>query len=147
MPTPDRDAAGDLGDLIQETARALRRRSMALLEPWDLAPHQARALRVAARHAPARLGTIAQHLHIAPRSATDVVDSLERRGLVRRIPDPADRRAVIVELTPAGQRLDTEMLEHRRTAAADHFSALSDRDRATLRRILTTLADERPSRS
>jgi DNA-binding MarR family transcriptional regulator len=40
-----------------------------------------------------RLSELSEHLHIAPRSATEVVDALESRGLVRRRPDPDDRRA------------------------------------------------------
>ena len=40
---------------------------------------------------------------------TDVVDKLERRGLVRRVRDQADRRAVRVELTDAGQALIQEV--------------------------------------
>ncbi len=36
---------------------------------------------------------------------TDVVDKLERRGLVHRARSPTDRRAVQVELTPAGRGL------------------------------------------
>jgi hypothetical protein len=43
----------------------------------------------------------AHHLHIAARPATEVVDALESRGLVRRLPDPVDRRAAGVEpVTP-----------------------------------------------
>ena len=33
---------------------------------------------------------------------TSRIDRLERRGLVRRLPDPDDRRGVIVELTDQG---------------------------------------------
>jgi DNA-binding MarR family transcriptional regulator len=33
---------------------------------------------------------------------TSRIDRLERRGLVRRLPDPNDRRGVIIELTEAG---------------------------------------------
>src|SRR5271165_5689192 len=36
---------------------------------------------------------------------TDLVDKLEARGLVRRIRQKLDRRAVTVELTPAGRAL------------------------------------------
>lgn len=36
---------------------------------------------------------------------TQILDRLERDGLVRRSPDPSDRRKVIVGLTPAGLRL------------------------------------------
>ena len=39
---------------------------------------------------------------------TSRIDRLERRGLVRRLPDPDDRRGVIVELTDQGlQVVDT----------------------------------------
>jgi MarR family transcriptional regulator, organic hydroperoxide resistance regulator len=37
-----------------------------------------------------------------PSTLTGVLDRLERRGLVARRPNPADRRSVLVELTPAG---------------------------------------------
>jgi DNA-binding MarR family transcriptional regulator len=36
---------------------------------------------------------------------TLTLDRLERAGWVRRSPDPADRRRIVVELTPAGKRL------------------------------------------
>ncbi|MDD0859754.1 MarR family transcriptional regulator [Arthrobacter alpinus] len=39
-----------------------------------------------------RLKDLAERLRIAPRSATEVVDQLEAKGLVRREADPSDRR-------------------------------------------------------
>src|SRR5438132_4163295 len=48
---------------------------------------------------------LSDQLHIAPRSTTEVVDSLESRGLIQRRPDPADRRATLVELTEHGASL------------------------------------------
>ena len=105
--------------------------------PWDLAPHQARALRVVARHGQIRPGQIAAHLRVAPRSVTDVIDALEERGLVERAPDPDDRRATVVTLTAPGRRLVDEIDEARRADAHSYFAQLSDRDQATLRRILS----------
>ena len=90
-----------LDELLMSAARALRRTWSRGLGP-DLSPHDARALRVIGRHGPTRLGEVADHLRIAPRSATDVVDRLEARGLVERAPDPADRRAMTVSLTTVG---------------------------------------------
>jgi DNA-binding MarR family transcriptional regulator len=48
------------------------------------------------------LGEIAGMLHVTARNVTGLVDALERDGLVRRVPDPADRRSIQAELTPAG---------------------------------------------
>jgi DNA-binding MarR family transcriptional regulator len=56
-------------------------------------------------HSPHRrlpLGAVAERLNVVPRTITDVVDVLERADLVRRVPDPADRRSVHAELTKAG---------------------------------------------
>ena len=120
-------------------ARGLRQRGAAVTAPWALAPHQARALRVVARHEQIRPGELAGHLRVAPRSVTDVIDALEERGLVERAPDPADRRATVVTLTASGRRLVDEIDEARRGDLSSFFSQLSERDQATLRRILTTL--------
>src|SRR4051794_35954041 len=101
---PDSDPAA-LGDLLMHVARLQRRRWRDALAPWDLVPSQARALRVVTQREAARLSDLAEALRIAPRSATEVVDALEERGLVARTPDPGDRRAVLIRATPQGMRI------------------------------------------
>lgn len=128
-----------LAELLMTQARAMRHRWANQLAPWDLSPHQARALRVVHRHESARMGTIAAHLRVAPRSVTDVLDGLEERGLVRRVPDPQDRRATCVELTDAGHALIAEMDVARERDAEDYFAALTERERVQLRRLLGKL--------
>lgn len=128
------------GDLLMTAARALRRRFGATLARWDVSPGQARALRlVVAVDAPQRLSELAERLRIVPRSATEVVDALESRGLVARRPDPADRRATCVVATAEGERLAV-LIEDARSREADAFLAvLPAADRAELRRILEKL--------
>ena len=48
------------------------------------------------------LGELAEILNVVPRTVTDVIDVLERDGLITRVPDPTDRRSVHAQLTPAG---------------------------------------------
>ena len=48
------------------------------------------------------LGAIAERLNVVPRTVTDLVDVLERDGLVARVPDTADRRSTLAQLTEAG---------------------------------------------
>ncbi|MFC4603593.1 MarR family winged helix-turn-helix transcriptional regulator [Rhodococcus kronopolitis] len=138
-----------LRDLLITAARTLRRRWFTALEPWQLSPHEYRALRVIDR-GPAdscpgdrpevpRLGDVAKALRIAPRSATEVVDRLEERGLAERVPDAGDRRAVCVRLTAEGRRVVAELDTARDADAEDYFAALDERDRAELRRILDKL--------
>src|SRR5690349_9395313 len=47
-------------------------------------------------------GQLAQHVEISSGAMTNRLDRLEASGLVRRVPDPNDRRGVLVELTPKG---------------------------------------------
>ena len=66
------------------------------------------ALRVAGpphRLSPTRLG---RGLMLSSAGVTSRIDRLERRGLVRRLPDPDDRRGVIVELTDEGAKVVDE---------------------------------------
>lgn len=135
------DAPPDLGDLLMRAARTLRRRWRDVLAPWDLSPHQARALTVVGRRDGVRLTDLAEALHIAPRSATEVADGLEERGLVERTPDPGDRRAVILRPTDEGRRVRAEIDTARSADAAELFARLPGADRSELARILRELAD------
>lgn len=136
------DAAADnLSELFWAVARRLRHLNKQALEPLNVAPSHGRALSVLQRHGPMRPGALAEHLRIAPRSATEVVDDLQDRGLAGRAPDPADRRATLVDLTPAG-RAAGEAIQAARAAATERFFAsLAEADRADLTRILRVLRE------
>jgi DNA-binding MarR family transcriptional regulator len=70
---------------------------------------------------------------------TPVIDRLEREGLVKRLPNPADRRGSLVELTRAGRRrVDSAMARHAETEQrlVDHLDA---REREQLAALLRKL--------
>ena len=82
------------------------------------------ALRVSGpphRLSPTRLG---RGLMLSSAGVTSRIDRLERRGLVRRLPDPDDRRGVIVELTDEGEKLVDEAV-----------AAVAESDRQLLGRL------------
>jgi len=136
----DRSADDEnLSELFWSVTRNLRRLSREALEPLNVSPSHGRALSVLMRHGPTRPGALAERLRIAARSATEVVDDLERRGLVARAPDPADRRATLVSLTEAGEAAGEEIRAAREAGAEHFFAELSATDRADLTRILRKL--------
>src|SRR4249919_141940 len=99
-----------LGEAFVAVARRLRAASMAALSAWGVTPSQMRAVRVLSAHeGGVRSSELAHLLHIAPRSATEVVDALEAKGLVERTADPTDRRATLVSLTARGTELMDEV--------------------------------------
>lgn len=128
-----------LADAFLSVSRKLRETSQETLAPWDINPSQFRALRVLNHHGAIRLSDLSGRLHIAPRSATEVVDALESRGLVERRPDPSDRRATLAELTEHGTTVLGGIRAARGTEAERVFDRLSPADRDHLARILRQL--------
>src|SRR5690349_16744431 len=129
VPMQEQDEWGKqegLSDSFRAVSRRLRIQSQKALAPWDVTPGQARALGVLSRHGPVRLGTLSEHLRIAPRSATEVVDALAAAGLVERQPDPADRRATLVALTPRGGEVVAGIRAARAAEADDFFARLDE---------------------
>jgi DNA-binding MarR family transcriptional regulator len=149
MVDPDGDTTGPadsdgdetLSEALMSVARQLRGTSQATLAPWDITPGQLRALRVLGHHGPQRMSELSDHLHIAARSTTEVVDALESRGLVERRPDQVDRRATLAELTERGASVLSAIRAARGTEAERIFNRLSEADKAHLARILRTLRD------
>jgi DNA-binding MarR family transcriptional regulator len=130
------------GDLLFGTARRLRREFAAALLDADVTPAQARALRAVIETGAMRPSELAERLHIAARSATEVVDALEARGLVERGPDPDDRRATLVRPTGAAQSELVEVDRVRREQSERFLAVLGSEDRETLDRILRILVDQ-----
>jgi DNA-binding MarR family transcriptional regulator len=149
VENPVGDAAGGRGPDGDETlseafmsvARQLRGTSQATLSPWDITPGQLRAMRVLGHHGTQRMSELSDHLHIAARSTTEVVDALETRGLVERRPDPGDRRATLAELTEHGASVLSAIRAARGTEAERVFDRLSESDRDRLAQILRKLRD------
>lgn len=141
-PMPPDAADQPLDVLLGRALRSMRHTWTAQPEELDLAPHQGRALMIVAESGPLRLSELAERLRIAPRSATEVADALQERGLVTRSADPSDRRAVLLSVTEAGQHAAGAVAESRRAGAEAFFGRLSAADRASLTRILTTLVQD-----
>lgn len=83
--------------------------------------------------------TIADRLIITTASMTSLLDTLQRRGLVQRTPDGADRRRVVVTITAEGRAVIHRLLPEMLALQDEVAAALSAGDRAELVRLLSTL--------
>jgi DNA-binding MarR family transcriptional regulator len=88
---------------------------------------------------PTRQSVLASAFDLSPHSITDIVDALERLGLVERRPDATDRRAKLVAITPAGESCLGVANATRERVLKQIFGALSEEDRATFLRLLGAL--------
>jgi hypothetical protein len=76
---------------------------------------------------------------VTARNVAGLVDTLERDGLTERLPHPTDRRAILVRLTPAGDRLAGELLTAQRAALAELLAELPEADQRHLLQALESL--------
>jgi DNA-binding MarR family transcriptional regulator len=88
-----------------------------------------------------RLNDLAERMGVSPPTASRAVDALHEIGLVERIPDPDDRRALHIDLTPTGKKMLDERKAKAEAAFAPAVAALSSSDRETLSRLLRRMTD------
>ncbi|MBM0123880.1 MarR family winged helix-turn-helix transcriptional regulator [Pimelobacter simplex] len=89
---------------------------------------------------------LATELGVSGAGMTGRLDGLEKAGWVRRIPAVDDRRRVIVEVTKAGMAIWRQAMDLRGRAEDDLAEALTERELATLNRLLkkvTVRSEER----
>jgi DNA-binding MarR family transcriptional regulator len=86
------------------------------------------------------MGRLAEALACDASNVTGLVDRLESRGLVRRQPSAEDRRVKVLELTPAGARLRSTVID-RLTKPAGSLNRLSADEQRALVKILKRLLD------
>lgn len=144
VSTPDPD--GLLAEQLLRLTRRLHRIQKRHLEPVGITPAQSRLLRVVAHYgdAPPRMADLAARLEVVPRAVTSLVDGLEAAGRVRRVPDPANRRVIRIELTDEGRATLRELRSARRAAAEDILAPLTVEQREVLGGLLTALAGPVP---
>ena len=128
-------------DLSHALAIAIGRvnRRMRSTEGQALGHGHLSTLGTLSKNKPLRLGELALREVVSAPSMTRTVSDLERRGLVRRLPDPDDRRSVLVELTEQGEQTVFEARSHRAELLATMLEDLSESDVTKLREALPLL--------
>jgi DNA-binding MarR family transcriptional regulator len=78
------------------------------------------------------VGEVTAQMHVTRATMTSVLDTLERKGYVRRQPDPADRRRVLVDLTAEAEALLDEVLPAVQQVVAATMSGMDDQSLSQL---------------
>lgn len=117
---------------IRRIIRAVDLHSKKLVREWGLTTPQLLVLRAVAREGGASPTTIARHVHLSQATITNIVDRLEKAGLVTRRRDDRDRRVVIVSLTDAGKARLEEAPEPLQAEFVRQLEKLEDWERKML---------------
>ena len=99
--------------------------------------------RVFARIGPkgTRVTDLAEQARITKQTAAFLVDQLQRAGYVRRVPDPADARARLVQIAPRGEAAVAVARAAEAEVEAEWTRHLGKQAASQLRRALTRLRD------
>lgn len=119
-------------DLARREAFAAHR-----IEPWEF--DVLAALRRAGRPYQLTPGALLRETMVTSGTMTNRVDRLTRRGFVERLPDPSDRRGVLVRLTATGKRAVDGAFETLLDSERDLLSDLDTDDRRRLAALLKQL--------
>jgi DNA-binding MarR family transcriptional regulator len=113
-------------------------------EAWlelDLSITQLRNLIILSRRGPQPVGQLASALGVSEPSASQIVDRLAQRSLVRRDADPSDRRRIIVSITEEGERMLDSVRTSRSAVAESFLDKLDDESLRALSVGTRALAD------
>lgn len=134
LPAPSRPHAAEVAAELERLLALVRR-----LSPPGLSLTAAATLTTLERSGPCRLTALAAHEGVTQPAMTQLVGRLENQGLAERCADPADGRAVHVQISPAGR----DLLTRRRAARAARLSSLlarlSPADQAALAAALPAI--------
>lgn len=103
-------------------------------------PAQLRVLTVITANGHTNMSRLAEALDVVPSSASRLCDRLEAAGLLRRTPDPNDRREVRLMLTVSARRLLDELRERRRAALGAVLDRMAPAEQQELAKALRAFA-------
>jgi DNA-binding MarR family transcriptional regulator len=152
-PGADASSTEAFATLVRAGTAALMELDRRIVATFDV-PHPAATMLAVLDGAgePLTPSQISERVLVASASTTATLDLLERRGWVRRMPNPDDRRSTLVEITPAGSAITDRLLPGIRAVERSAMDALTKSERvqflALLGKVLgrlAELADEEPT--
>lgn len=145
-PAPKPPAVGGFGDLdtsvrLRAAIAKLSRRLRHTAAGSELTPTDISVLNTIVRRGPLRLAELAAIEAINPTMLSRIAGRLTSRGLIRRIPDPDDRRSARLAATAAGSRMRERIHRERAATLQAPIAGLSARQRSALERALPVLEE------
>jgi DNA-binding MarR family transcriptional regulator len=140
-PDPD-DSANEIIVGIVRAGEAFVALTNQALNGYQLSPAARQALAVLdGAGQPLSPTEIARRLIVTTASITSLLDTLQRRGLVERQPDPADRRRLLITITPAAQDLVRRFVPEVVALQASVMKDIAEEDRRQFAAVLTRIRE------
>lgn len=135
-------------DTIDSVIRSLRRVNLqgsffgqTVAIRFGLSESDVEALEVLIDTGAATAGRLSELMGLSSGAVTRVIDRLEQAGYVRRVPDPADRRRVVVELVPEKMAAVEATMARFGEKSASEIARYTDTELAVINDFLTRMAE------
>lgn len=130
----------NLGALLNDASRAVRRRFEHLTAEHGLSVPQWRLLRYILMNGPCNQSILADLLDVEPISVSRMIDRMEQSGWLTRQPHPDDRRARIIVPTDKARSVAPQARATAERVYAEALSGLPDSQRRALQSALLAIA-------
>ena len=127
-----------MAELLPSIIREFTKRETHAFARGQISVPQMLILELLQRRSPCIMSELASSLSITTSAVTGLIDRMERAGLVRRVRDPKDRRAIRVETTPKGAAMIREVLRQKER----NFQQVLERLPAAKRRTYLQLLED-----
>jgi DNA-binding MarR family transcriptional regulator len=134
----------EIQDILKLQAELIHHRAVWDPDPWlelNMSTPQLKALLLISRDEGIRMRELARKLGGSFSNATVLVDRLVDRSLVERLPEPQDRRVVLVWTTRKGRRLIGRLVTSWRVLSTPLLETLTSEDLATVHKALRVLLE------
>ncbi|NLW17772.1 MAG: MarR family transcriptional regulator [Firmicutes bacterium] len=131
----------ELDRLIRHANSIIRRRGRDILQEFDITPPQFDALLILKNNKGENLtiGELGERMYLACSTATDLVDRMERNGLVERIRDTNDRRVIRLQILEKGYQMVEEVLAARKRYLSEALKDVPQEDIQAMIKSMTQL--------
>ena len=124
---------------LRKIIRAVNIYSKKMKEHFELNASQLSCIIALNSNGPIFFNQISKTIFLSPSMVTNIVDGLEKKGLVKRIPHPQDRRAMLAELTKKGKSIIKKAPPLMQKKLADGLLDLDEKEKNRINKSLLKL--------
>lgn len=117
----------------------IRKKGREILNDFNITVPQFTALQILIGEGDLTIGELSQKMTLACSTITDLIDRMEKSGLVVRKKDEKDKRVVRVEVQPIGYEIVQKVLDKRIDYLAEKLKGFKDEDKKFLKEALESL--------
>lgn len=137
--TLSEELISDVEYLLREMSLLIKRKGREILNHFPITPPQFTALLWLNEEGDMTIGELSQKMYLACNTMTDLIDRMEKNGVVMRVRDERDRRVVRVRMLERGKVIIQDVMKARREYLAEILSTFSPEEVASIRRHLSML--------